>query len=145
MSVRQLLEAGERLGYEGDEFRHFVQEQQALAGREREEAREAEREARNAEREAEERARVVEERMSESRRQELELQLRIEQARQDGVGMEQAQDRGMSCTQVRAPLPKLPKFDESKDGRDAFIEGLSGLQHVRSGQEKGGQLASAHY
>ena len=122
MSVRELLEAGERLGYEGDELRQFVQEQQALARREREEAREAEREARNAKREAEERARVVEERMSESRRQELELQLRIEQARQDGVGTEQAQDRGVPRTQVRAPLPKLPKFDESKDGMDAFIE-----------------------
>ena len=44
MSVRELLEASERLGYEGDELRQFVQEQQALAGREREEAREAERE-----------------------------------------------------------------------------------------------------
>ena len=60
--------------------------------------------------------------MSESRRQELELQLRIEQARQDRVGTEQAQDTGVSRTQVRAPLPKLPKFDESKDGMDAFIE-----------------------
>ena len=55
--------------------------------------------------------------MSESRRQEVELQLRIEQARQDGVGTEQAQDRGMSRTQVRAPLPKLPKFDESTTDR----------------------------
>ena len=133
MSVNELIAAGERLGYEGDELRQFVREQQAAARKESEAVRAAERQAevereavRAAERKAEaaraeaEAARAEAER--EARRLELELQLQIEQVRQNGADGNQRQERIGAPAQVKAPLPKLPKFDESKDHMDAFIE-----------------------
>ena len=109
MSVNELIAAGERLGYEGDELRQFVREQQAAARNEREAVRAAERQAEAARAEAE----------REARRLELELQLQIEQVRQNDADGNQRQG---GPAQVKAPLPKLPKFDESKDHMDAFIE-----------------------
>ena len=41
---------------------------------------------------------------------------------QNGAGGNQRQGRIRAPAQVKAPLPKLPKFDESKDHMDAFIE-----------------------
>ena len=126
MSVNELIAAGERLGYEGDELRQFVREQQAAARNEREAVRALERQAevereavRAAEREAEA-ARAEAER--EARRLKLELQLQIEQVRQNGADGNQRQERIGAPAQVKAPLPKLPKFDESKDHMDAFLE-----------------------
>ena len=108
MSVNELIAADEQLGYAGDELRQFVREQQAAARDAREAEREAEREAREAE--------------AAARRQELELQLQIEQARQANAGADPGVGRAAGPAQVKAPLPKLPRSDESEDQMDAFIE-----------------------
>ena len=147
--IRELTKAGKELGYEGEELRRFVQAERERevareqaerdmareqaerdmareqAEREREVAREqAERDMareqaeRDMAREQAERE-VARER---ARLQELELQVRIEEARRGTNGGGQGIVHPTVQTTARAPVPKLPKFEEGKDEMDAFLE-----------------------
>ena len=123
--------AGERLGYEGEELRQFVRESQA-------EAREARREAREAEK-----RRLAADKAREAEQRRLELQLRIEEARQGGQARRDENDRDRVQGQAKAPLPRLPKFDEQKDSMDAFMERFerfANCQQVLS--DRGSQFTS---
>ena len=129
--IRELTKTGKELGYEGEELRRFVQ-----AEREREVAREqAERDMareqaeRDMAREQAEREREVareqakrEVAREQARLQELELQVRIEEARRGTNGGGQGIVHPTVQTTARAPVPKLPKFEEGKDEMDAFLE-----------------------
>lgn len=97
MDLARLVDMGKDLGYEGQELQNFVKTQQAFERDERQRQREADRET------------------AAARQRELELQLEVERARQQN-------GNGAVRNTVKSPIPKLPKFDESSDDMDAFLE-----------------------
>ena len=105
----KLIEIGKELGYEGQELREFVKEQQDFEREERRQARERERER--------------EERDRECQAAEHEHQIKIEQMRLDAMAVEANRAQPTRDTRTNlAKKPKLPTFDEKTDDMDAYLQ-----------------------
>ena len=135
MDVLKLKEDGVSLGYEGDDLKTFVVEQQKTARQERLEEREAlkareEREALKAreEREREERAGERElmrrEAEMEHEREMLALQVQADSNKLEisNAGNASPVDLNTSCSKSQMRGPMLPRFRESECGIDAYLE-----------------------
>ena len=107
--LAQLLELGERMGYQGKEHREFVE-------KERKENIERQKEAEAIERK--ERAITRDEQRQEKEREhELEMRrLELETARLQGRG-----DFHNNQQHSRASAPKLPIFHQERDDLDAYL------------------------
>lgn len=120
--LEKLISLGEKLGYSDEGLQNFVKaEQEKLKTVERDrkerEERLAQREEQRLKREAEEREAV---RDYEAKQREAERQHQLEMAK---LRATQSQGgKGDDSGTIRAPCPKIPPFDESKDSLDAYIE-----------------------
>ena len=89
------------MGLSGTELQNLVKEQQAVEREDREKARQAEKEAR------------------EAKQREPDTLVLLETAQKEARAAGSA-DVGTAAATCKSPLPKLQKFEESKDDMDAF-------------------------
>ncbi|XP_062590636.1 uncharacterized protein LOC134252230 [Saccostrea cucullata] len=106
-SVQDLIAAGEKLGYEKEELRNYVTEQQKLQREERAAARQREKEEREYQLEME---RMYHEMKMKQLQEEHELEL----ANKSAQGK-------VSDVMVKPSVPKIPPFDENKDEIDSYL------------------------
>ena len=106
MDVLKLKETGVSLGYEGDDLKKFVVEQQNIARQERLEEREALKAREEHEREM------------------LTLQVQADAIKLEfsNAGNASSVDLNRSCSKSQTRGPMLPRFKESECGIDAYLE-----------------------
>lgn len=107
-TLKDLVELGKELGYEGTDLQKFVAEQQEKEREERRKERELQREKEEQELEEKER-----ERRHELEMKKLELQERERQSPLNSSATESTSGRS---------IPKLPVFDDSKDEIDSYLQ-----------------------
>ena len=106
-SLNDLIAAGEKLGYEKDDLHNYGSEQQKLQREERAAARQVEKEERN--------FKIEMERMAQELKMK-EMSDHLELSREEIRQKERASDGS-----VKAGVPKIPPFDETKDEIDSFL------------------------
>ena len=133
MDVLKLKETGVSLGYEGDDLKKFVVEQQNIARQERLEERETlkareEKEMLTLREEREERA-CEREMLRRKAEMEHEREMLILQVQADtnklefsNAGNASSVDLNRSCSKSQMRGPMLPRFKESECGIDAYLE-----------------------
>ena len=122
--MKDYADLGERLGFQGEDFQAFINNLFREEKNKRAEAREAEKEAREAAKEAREAEKEAREAEKEARQAELaaqtenlRIQLQIEELR-----AQQGNAGHPTVASSVVPKPKLPKFDESVDDVDAYLD-----------------------
>lgn len=106
----ELLRVGRELGYEGDDLRTFVEEQQKISRSERARIREIEYEHRIKELEEKEKEREY---LKQEKEKERTHQIQLEQLRENRVS---------TGNVMETPKPKLPIFNEQVDDVDAYLD-----------------------
>ena len=118
VDIFQLKEVGVSLGYEGDDLKKFVGEQQELARQQRHAEREATRASEEATRASEEAARVHEGLTMKHERDMYESHAKLEASRRESIMSE----TGTPVVRARAQRsPKLPCFDQQRDDIDDYL------------------------
>ena len=97
MDVEKLTAAGEKLGYSGEELKHFVKTERDIARDERAAQRAAEKEL-------------------------LEMQLKLESMRKENAASGVKQEPLVAPVHSKAKIPKLPEYREDKDDIDAYLQ-----------------------
>ena len=126
-NIEAIIAAGKDLGYTDQGLRDYVKEQQDRLRDERVALREREKEEREAQREKEERQaqREKEERDREDKKKQEEraYNLEIERMYQE-VKLKEINAKSESTepgVRMKASIPKLPPFDESRDEMDSYL------------------------
>ncbi|XP_041356959.1 uncharacterized protein LOC121374100 [Gigantopelta aegis] len=138
-SLKELMEQGELLGYEGESLREFVREQQAQQREERAAQREKEMEAQQREERVAQREKEREEReyklALEKEREEREYKLALEKLELEIKAKQIDHEHQLELLQKQAELsgkgnvvfqnvpkgPKIPAFEDGKDDMDSYL------------------------
>lgn len=141
-SLQDLVDLGRELGYEGEQLREFVKEEQARLREERlAEREERERQARRDEqsRQAEvervklemvERERDREERAKDREAEERRLKLQLEFGRLQLEVRPDGNTESNSSVGIQAKAPSLPAFDENRDDLDSYLRRFELYAHA---------------
>ncbi len=129
-TLKELIELGKELGYEGIDLQKFVAEQQQKEREERRKERELQREKEEQERqlqrerEERERQREMEERQRELEEKERERRHELEMKKLELQERERQSPLNSSVTETTSgrSIPKLPVFDDSKDEIDSYLQ-----------------------
>ena len=134
-SLKELVELGKQLGYEGESLRNFIREEQARERDQRFKERELEKEKIELEREAEDRRMAFEkekialEEQALERKIALEKQVRLETLEIEDRNRQRDYERNSELLQakkegehdVKLRGPKLPPFEDDKDNMDSYL------------------------
>ena len=151
-SIAELIELGKQLGYEGDDLRHFVKDEQAS----QRDLRQHEREEREKERELQVKKLYLEKEEKEKQREhELHLyaiQENINKQELEKIRLQQSVPFPQSPTnndegpvRVKVKGPTIPHFDEVKDDIDAYLKRFEVLaKAAKWPKEDWGIILSSH-
>ncbi len=122
-TLKELIELGKELGYEGIDLQKFVAEQQEKEREERRKERELQREKEEQERQLQ-REREEREQQREMEEKERERRHELEMKKLELQERERQSPLNSSVTETTSgrSIPKLPVFDDSKDEIDSYLQ-----------------------